>query len=276
VNEHRATAVPVLTYHAMNVNGRDYADNDHVALARDLEWLHAHDWRIVPLRTAVSALFDGGSPLPPRSCAITFDDGSWFDWYDLDHPSHGRQRGMAGILRDFRDRHCAPVHATSFVIASPEARAELDRSCMLGTGWWGHEWWAAAEAEGLVAIESHSFDHNHHTLAVTAVGDGPKGRFDTIVDEATAEAEIVAASHCLDALLPMRRTRLFAYPYGQSSRFLREDFLPRRAADHGLAAAFGTEPRAMRATDARWNLPPFVCGADWRSVDELSRLLAAA
>ena len=28
-----ATAIPVLTYHAMNVNGVDYADNDHVALA---------------------------------------------------------------------------------------------------------------------------------------------------------------------------------------------------------------------------------------------------
>lgn len=269
-------AVPVLTYHAMNVNGRDYADNDHVALARDIEWLHAQGWRIVPLRTAVCALFEGGPPLPPRSCALSFDDGSWFDWHDLEHPGHGRQRGMAGILRDFRDRHGVAVHATSFVIVSPEARIELDRTCMLGTGWWGHAWWAAAEAEGLVAIESHSFDHNHHTLAVTAVRNGPRGRFDMIVDEATAEAEIIAASRWLDALLPMRRTRLLAYPYGQSSAFLRDDFLPRRVADHGLVAAFGTEPRAMRATDSRWNLPRFVCGADWRSVDDLARLLESA
>ena len=65
MSDARAVAVPVLTYHAMNVNGRDYADNDHVALARDLEWLHAHDWRIVPLRAAVSALFDDLAVLHP-------------------------------------------------------------------------------------------------------------------------------------------------------------------------------------------------------------------
>lgn len=271
-----ATAIPVLTYHAMNVNGVDYADNDHVALAADLAWLHAHDWRIVPLAAAVAALFDGGPALPPRSCAISFDDGSWFDWHDLDHPAYGRQRGLAGVLRDFRDRYGAAVHATSFVIVSPDARAELDRTCMLGLGWWGHDWWPAAESEGLVAIESHSFDHNHHTLRATAQKDGRTGRFDVIEDEATADIEILHASRWLDALLPTRRTRLFAYPYGQSSAFLRDDYLPRRAADHGLVAAFGTEPRMMRATDSRWNLPRFVCGADWRSTDELARLLDAA
>ena len=45
--------VPVLTYHSMNVDGRDYANNDHVALAADLEWLHARAWQIVPLRAVV-------------------------------------------------------------------------------------------------------------------------------------------------------------------------------------------------------------------------------
>lgn len=264
-------AIPVLTYHAMNVNGNDPESNDHVALASDLESLLAHQWEIVPLIDAVRSLFEGAIPMPPRAVAISFDDGSWFDWYDLDHPVHGRQRGMAGILRDFRERHRVRVHATSFVIVSPDARAELDRTCMLGCGWWGHEWWSEATREGLVAIESHSFDHNHHTLTRTAFGEAPTGRFDGVVTETLAEAEIVAASRWLDAAVPGRRTRLLAYPYGQSSRFLREDFLPRRRADHGLLAAFGTEPRAMTALDDRWNLPRLVCGADWRSSDELMR-----
>ncbi len=108
-----AASIPVLTYHSMNVDGRDYANNDHLALAQDLEWLHANGWNIVRLQDAVAALFDGGAALPARSCAISFDDGSWFDWYDLEHPAFGMQRGMAGILRDFRDRHGAPVHGTA-------------------------------------------------------------------------------------------------------------------------------------------------------------------
>ncbi|MBK7144145.1 MAG: polysaccharide deacetylase family protein [Xanthomonadales bacterium] len=275
MSERNTHHIPVLTYHSMNVDGRDYANNDHVALAADLEWLHAHGWRIVPLRAAVAAVCDGIRALPKRCCAISFDDGSWFDWHDLEHPSHGRQRGMAGILRDFRARHGAPVHATSFVIVSPDARIELDRTCMLGLGWWGHEWWPQAEAEGLIGIESHSFDHNHHTLSRSAFGEEPDGRFDGLFTEAVADAEIVAASRWLDAALPTRRTSLFAYPYGQSSAFLRTDYLPRRRTDHGLVAAFGTDPRAMSASDDRWNLPRFVCGRDWRSVEELGQLLEA-
>ena len=42
--------VPVLTYHASPVGGPDYAGNDHVAFARDLETATRLGWHIVPLQ----------------------------------------------------------------------------------------------------------------------------------------------------------------------------------------------------------------------------------
>ena len=40
--------VPVLTYHANNITGNDYASNDHVALAHDLRALHRKGLRMHP------------------------------------------------------------------------------------------------------------------------------------------------------------------------------------------------------------------------------------
>src|SRR5690606_28187268 len=82
-----------------------------------------------------------------------------------------------------------PPVATSFVIVDPEARAELDRSCLAGRGWWGDEWWDDALRSGLFAIENHSWDHHHDSLPRTVTG-LPGGRFDTLADHAAADAEV--------------------------------------------------------------------------------------
>ncbi len=132
--------VPVLTYHAMNIAGNDYANNDHVALVEDLRAIQRHGLRVVPLALVVDALLgDAPESSVANSVALSFDDGSWFDWHDIEHPTFGMQRGFAGILRDFSTSTHAPVHATSFVIVSPQARTALDRTCMIGRGWWGDE-----------------------------------------------------------------------------------------------------------------------------------------
>lgn len=267
--------VPVLTYHSINIGGPDYARNDHAALTSDLDTIAALGLTIVRLRDVVDAL-DGRARLPERAVALSFDDGSWFDWHDLDHPSAGRQRGMAGILRDFRARTGRVATATSFVIVSPEARAVLDRTCMIGRGWWTDDWWPQATAEGLIDIESHSWDHNHDTLLHTAQREGRKGTFLTIATHAEADAEIRAASAWLDTHCPGRRTRLFAYPYGEANDYLAEDYLPRHRDEHGLDAAFTTRPAPIEATSDRWRLPRYVCGHDWRSPEALAQLLRDA
>lgn len=266
--------VPVLAYHSNNVSGTAYAANDHVALAEDLRVMHRLGRRIVPLSRVVDVrLGEAPESEVERAVALSFDDGSWFDWHDLDHPTCGRQRGFAGILRDFAAETGAPVHATSFVIVSPEARAILDRTCLIGRGWWSDAWWREAEREGLIAIESHSWDHNHATLPETVQRDQNKGTFRSIDSYADADAEIRAANDWLDAHCRTPRAGLFAYPYGEVNDYLRLDYLPGHAGEHRLRAAFGTDARPVETGSDRWNLPRLVCGDHWRAPGDLERLL---
>ena len=266
--------VPVLTYHSINISGNDYADNDHVALAADLRALQRDGWLIVPLAQVVAGLIGEADPAGlERTVALSFDDGAWFDWHDLDHPSCGPQRGFAGILRDFVAATGAAVHATSFVIVAPQARAILDRTCLIGRGWWDDQWWPLAQREGLIAIENHSWDHNHDTLPQTVQRDGRSGTFRSIETWAEADAEIRAAADWLDALLAPHRGSLFAFPYGESNDYLVHEYLPRFGHQHRLRAAFGTSPAPVTLHATRWNLPRYVCGQHWRSPEEFERLL---
>lgn len=268
--------VPVLTYHANNISGNEYATNDHVALAKDLRLLQRLGLRIVPLHRVVDALL-GEAPesAVEHAVALSFDDGSWFDWHDMEHPTWGSQRGLAGILRDFSAETGAAVHATSFVIVSPEARTALDRTCMMGRGWWTDDWWPEAQREGLLAIENHSWDHNHATLPATVAGAAP-GQFRNVGTWAGADAEIRAAADWLDAHLAPHRSTLFAYPYGEASAYLADEYLPHHRQEHRLRAAFTAEPAPVEAGSDRWRLPRHVCGAHWRSPGELERLLGEA
>jgi peptidoglycan/xylan/chitin deacetylase (PgdA/CDA1 family) len=264
----------VLCYHSINVHGGDYASNDHVALAEDLRMLHRLGLPIRPLHALADAL-DGGAIDPAPCVALSFDDGSWFDWHDLEHPAWGLQRSFANLLDDFARDTGAAAPATSFVIASPEARARLDQTCLVGRGWWSDEWWADAVTSGRLAIESHSLDHQHETLERTASG-LPGGRFDNVLDHAAADAEIRRASDVLDALLPQRRTRLFAYPYGQTTPYLLEEYLPGFRAEHRLDAAFGTRPEPVHAQAPRWDLGRYICGFHWNSPEGLRSVLRDA
>ena len=147
--------LPILTYHGVNVAGNDYATNDHVALASDLETIDRLGWRIVPLPGAVARWLAGDDEWTgPRTVAITFDDGTDFDWRDLPHPRHGVQRSLYHCLADFRAAGPAPreAHATSFVVVSRETREHIDRVGLAGLGWWTDAWWSAAVASGHAAI----------------------------------------------------------------------------------------------------------------------------
>lgn len=269
--------IPILTYHSNNITGNDYDVNDHVALADDLRLIHRRGLRIVPLARVVDALL-GEVPesAVEGAVAISFDDGSWFDWYDIEHPTCGPQRGFAGILREFAMETGARVHATSFVIVSPTARTQLDQTCLIGRSWWGDEWWPEAQREGLLAIESHSWDHNHHTLPATAQREQNKGTFRTIDTYADADAEIRQASDWLDRHCAPHRASLFAYPYGESNAYLVEEYLPQHASLHRLRAAFDTEPRPIEMSSQRWRLPRYVCGSHWKTPAELERILDEA
>ena len=264
MRERNTARVPVLTWHSMDVSGPGYEANQHVAFRDDLERLH----RAGVARGACGATSRArwsrvGSTSSSGCVGLTFDDGSDFDFHDLPHPAWGPQRGIAGILEDFRARHGAAaqprLHATSFAIVSPAARAELDRTCMIGCRWWNDDWWRVAEARGLLAVESHGWDHNHESLART-VASAPRGAFDLRTHD-DARAEIAQASVLLRRLRSREGDVLFAYPYGEASHVPgRRISAAGRSRSHGVYAAFTTDPAPVTAACSRWRHPPLRLG----------------
>src|SRR6476661_7668568 len=194
-----APRIPILTWHPQRVDGNDYASNDHLAFARDLETIHALGLRIVSLHTIAQALIRGELRRLDGCVGLSVDDGTDFDFHDLPHPSWGPQRSFHRMLCDFRAAHGFEVqptlHLTAFTIVSPAARAQLDRTCMIGCRWWNDDWWREAEASGLMGVESHGWDHNHATLDSTATT-ASRGTFD-IRDAGEAEREIGEAATVL-------------------------------------------------------------------------------
>lgn len=268
--------VPILTYHAANVASSDYVGNDHVAFAADLEMLHAAGWHVLPLGKVLDAYVRKDGDLPRRCVAITCDDGTDFDFHDLDYPGHGEQRSFANILHDFRARHGVDaqpgLHLTSFVIAGPDARRQIDAACLWARGQIGEQWWPAAQASGLISIENHSWDHNHPCLDLEAPDGLQRGNFHTVTSDARAEFEITRAQRYLHERLGAAPS-LFCYPFGDVPEFLRAQWLPANGSSIGLRAAFGVGARPMSFTDDQWDLPRYVCGWHWKTAEDFVALL---
>ena len=268
--------IPVLTYHSINVIRNTYAENDHLALASDLKTIHEMGFRVIPLSRVVDwhqgLLTDEEVS---RTVAITLDDGSWFDYYDLDHPTCGMQRSMINILRDFQAQSPSSpaVHATSFVISSPEARSSLDKSCMIGKDWWGDDWWLDAASSGLMDIECHSWDHVHTELDFVAQRDQIKGDFRQVNNFSDSEVQFVQAGEYIASVLNGKRPSLFAYPYGPASEYAVTEYLPKHQSRHQFRAAFTTEPRPVSRSENAWLLPRFVFGHDWKTPQGLIEIL---
>ena len=273
----------VLTYHSHNVSGTDYAANDHVALASDLQTIHRHGARIVPLGQVAKAVREGSQGAAGEVLVgLSFDDGPTFDFEDFTHPRFGAQRGFLNILRDFRaemGEGAQPgLHATSFVIASPTARRAMERAEDCGyaflDGWLSERWWSAAIDSGLMGIGNHSWDHVHHAPDSVAISAAVRDDFTRVDNYTDADREIRAAGAFINARVN-GRCDLFAYPFGHVNDYLVNEYLPLRGYEHGMVAAFGTGGRAVRAGDSVWNIPRVVCGYDWKSPAGLEALLAS-
>ena len=260
----------ILAWHATNVLANTYNGNDQIAFASDLRTLDACDMQIWPLGDALDALDEGA--LPENVVALTADDGSTLDFLPFDHPSCGPQPGLYRILRDFRPSRAHRAHLSCFAIASPEARATLDRKDYLGLGLWHDDWWREANASGLLSIESHSWDHNHPSVDRTCQRDNQRGDFRAIDTEGECRCEIDRASDYIERRSG-RRPRFLAYPWGHASDYLMREYLPRFGDGLGLRAALGCDPEPVTARSYRWNLPRYMCNEHWKSPAELEALL---
>lgn len=274
-------SIPILTYHSLNIEANNYLGNDHVAFREDLRLLNALGWRIIPAFDVARLLAEPAAHWPEKCVAITFDDGTNFDFEDLPHPSAGDQRSMLNIMRDFAAEFPGAqptLHATSFVIASKEARDTMDRSCILGHGWMSDSWWRPAVKSGFFHVANHSWDHCHDSLLVIAQRDQLKGTFVGVDTQHDADLQIKAAAAAIANIAPNPGVSLFAYPYGHSNRYLLEEYLPQQARGDQpfVTAAFSTEPTPVTSASNRWQIPRYVCGHHWKSADDLKAILRDA
>ena len=274
----------VLTYHSHHVVGRDYAFNDHAALPIDLEVLTDERFRVVPLGELVE-MVTTGRPLSERIAAITFDDGPAYDVRDFDHPAFGLQKSFGRTLEEFkrsrRGTDQPSLCATSFVIASPEARLVMERTAeplytWLAPGSMSDDWWNAAIDDGYLAIANHSWDHLHPALPVVAHSRQARADFASVLTVEDADAQIASAMTYIAAHTGGRAAPYFAYPFGHYNDYLTQQYFPAKGKTLGIEAAFTAEPRPVVGGESRWCLPRYVCGHHWRSPQELRAVLASA
>jgi peptidoglycan/xylan/chitin deacetylase (PgdA/CDA1 family) len=278
----------ILTYHSHHLAGPDYASNDHVALREDLSLLALAGCRIVSLAALVDRLRHrqrGAPPDPGPPCvAITFDDGPEYDAVDHVHPVLGPQRGFLGILQDFADsaagRAQPGLHATSFVIACPDARkvmeaATRDGPYYLHEGAMNDAWWPRAIDSGLMAIANHSWDHLHPALPRVAHSRQVRADFTQVDNPDDADAQILAATRYLAERTGGRAAPFFAYPFGHYNTFLADQYFAGIPSRTGIEAAVTVDGRPLHATDSVWTLPRFSCGYNWTSPEGLRALLAS-
>jgi peptidoglycan/xylan/chitin deacetylase (PgdA/CDA1 family) len=264
----------VLTYHSGNIAGNDYATNDLVAFREDLRIIERLGLSIIPLRTLVDALIGPGSNrLPEHVVSITFDDGLDFDFIELAHPLHGVQPSVAGIMREFVHEFALPVHATSFVIASPEARMQIANKEMLGHQWISDSWWREAVASGLFHIANHSWDHVSPSVGYDTAEADRRASSRFIDNPVAAALQVRRAREYIERIAPNPGSALLAYPYGDYSAFLVGDYLPDARRGHGTVAAFTGEPGVVTPASNRWTLPRNSCGKEWQSPEGLAALL---
>ena len=273
----------VLTYHSHRILGDDYARNDHVALRSDLETITASGCTIVSLGAIVELAQGRGRPDPGQTwVALTFDDGPAFDLDDVVHPELGPQRSFANIMRDFRAArgNIQPhLHGTSFVIASADARLQMEETyereyTYIAPGALSDRWWARAIDSGLLSIGNHSWDHLHPGIRRVAHSQQARGDFARVTTFEDADAQILEAMRYIDARTGYRAAPYFAFPYGTFNDFLTQRYLPARQRELGLVAAFTTEPRPIVGGENVWCLPRYVCGHHWKAPHELAHILA--
>ena len=252
---------------------------DYLVLPEVLERLMAAHFTILPAITLAKRLRDKRlHELPEKVCVLSFDDGQDMDFVDVLHPTHGAQPSFARILAAANAQAAAlgadfTAHATSFVIAAPLARAEIQEKEMLGYPWMSDRWWQPAIASGLFHIASHSYDHLSGSASSVKQRANVRGDFAQIDCYEDANWQIRKARELIEFIAPnpgvTKGQAVFAYPFGHVSRYLHDEYFPAFAHEHGTIAAFTTEPALIHANTSVYAIPRFVMGESWHSPEDL-------
>jgi len=269
--------VPVLCYHSWMVATDQYQGNDHLALESDLDMLARRGYSILPLTRLVEVM-RGERPhseLDGRKLVgISFDDGIDLDWHARPDAAGNPQKSFAQILREAKIKaFCKGPLAVSFVIASNEARTQLDSLAWRGQNEWNDDWWQLAATENIIGIANHSWDHLHDQLDNVRQRDNLKGSFLHIDTYEDAEQQIAEAELEISRLCGGKNLPLFGYPYGHVAPYLKDSYFPQEGQRLGIKGAFSTCGHIATAADSYWSIPRLVCGWHWKTSEDFSRLL---
>lgn len=270
--------IPILTYHSLHAPGNDYSSNDHIALEQDLKTIRLHGFTPLPLSKIANWLDSSRHHdlLGTRYVGISFDDGCDHDFVDFSYPGIDTLHSFYTILHTNNQANPGETtaSATSFVIASPQARSILDKECIAGRDQWRDEWWKSAQDTGLITIANHSWDHTHACLGFVAQQSQQKGNFYCIDNFHAADMQILQAEWYIKHQLDNQSSGLFAYPYGHHNPFLVDDYFPHHK--NTFNAAFTTGGEYVTQETNRWCIPRFVCGEHWQQSDQLEAILLQA
>jgi hypothetical protein len=259
--------VPVLTYHSQNIDGNDYATNNRHALAADIEAIGRADMRIISLVEFVDWL-SGELPddFAEYSVVLTSDDAPIFDFEEVDYQHFGPQIPTRSIVQE------SGAHITLFAIASAQARDAIGEDALGEASFMTDRWWREADQSSWASIENHGWDHCHPAVSQAL---GGSGSFFGVSDYRTCDGQVRKAADSIAAMTG-RRPTLFAYPYGESSNYLKNIYMPQREDEHGMRAAVNTVPQYASRDSSRWEIPRFICGRDWNTPESFQIILDRA
>ncbi len=139
------------------------------------------------------------------------------------------------------------------------------QASLFGQGHMSDDWWRSAANHPLLDIGNHGWDHNHPDLAEEHHS---RGGFTVIDTLEHCRRQVVQAGEFIQGITG-QWPQVFAYPFGESSDYIRDEFFPEYGNEHHSVAALGTQAGLVSAQSNRWDLPRFVCGRDWSSPGEL-------
>lgn len=259
--------VPVLTYHSQNIDGNDYSTNNRHALAADVEAIERAGMRIISLADFVDWM-TGILPVEfaRHAVVLTSDDAPIFDYEEVDYRDFGPQIPTRAILED------SGAHITLFAIASRQARETVGEDALGAPSFMTDRWWREADQSPWASIENHGWDHCHPAVSEPV---GGSGSFFGVSDFRTCDEQVRKAADSIGSVTG-RRPTLFAYPYGESSDYLKKTYLPQHEKQHGMRAAVNTVPQFASRDSCRWEIPRFICGRDWQSPEDFQLILDRA
>lgn len=213
-----ASPVPVLVYHRFGPQVADSMTIRTEAFEKQLEQIEKGGYRVVPLRQLVDHIVAHDPAPPPRSVAITVDDGHLSVYTE-----------MLPVVR----RHHIPV--TLFIYPSAISNASYAMT------------WEQLEelrATGLFDIQSHTYWHPNFFQEKRRLAPETYARF--------VDTQLIRSRQVLEKRLG-GHVDLLAWPFGLQDADLRA-----HAAQAGYMAAFTLKGRPARDDDDPMALPRYL------------------